>query len=81
MLNRLKIENFKAWREVDLAFGKVTGLFGTNSAGKSSLLQFLLLLKQTRNATDRRLVPRCSRTTVFRCGVRSNSAARTCSRG
>ena len=56
MLNRLMIENFKAWREVDLAFGKVTGLFGTNSAGKSSLLQFLLLLKQTRNATDRRLV-------------------------
>ena len=56
MLSRLKIENFKAWREVDLAFGKVTGLFGANSAGKSSLLQFLLLLKQTRNATDRRLV-------------------------
>ena len=56
MLNRLKVENFKAWREVDLAFGKVTGLFGTNSAGKSSLLQFLLLLKQTRNATDRGIV-------------------------
>ena len=56
MLNRLKIDNFKAWREVDLTFGKVTGLFGTNSAGKSSLLQFLLLLKQTRNATDRGIV-------------------------
>lgn len=56
MLNRLRLENFKAWREVDLAFGKVTGFFGANSAGKSSLLQFLLLLKQTRNATDRRLV-------------------------
>ena len=56
MLNRLKIENFKAWREVDLRFGKVTGFFGTNSAGKSSLLQLLLLLKQTRNATDRGLV-------------------------
>ena len=56
MLNRLKIENFKAWREADLTLGKVTGLFGTNSAGKSSLLQFLLLLKQTRNATDRGLV-------------------------
>ena len=56
MLNRLKIGNFKAWREADLAFGKVTGFFGTNSAGKSSLLQFLLLLKQTRNATDRGLV-------------------------
>ena len=56
MLNRLKIENFKAWREADLRFGKVTGFFGTNSAGKSSLLQLLLLLKQTRNARDRGLV-------------------------
>ena len=56
MLNRLKIENFKAWREADLRFGKVTGFFGANSAGKSSLLQLLLLLKQTRNATDRGLV-------------------------
>ena len=56
MLNRLKIENFKAWRHADLQFGKVTGLFGTNSAGKSSILQLLLLLKQTANATDRGLV-------------------------
>ena len=56
MLKRLKLENFKAWREVDLAFGKVTGFFGTNSAGKSSLLHLLLLLKQTRNATDRSVV-------------------------
>lgn len=56
MLNRLKLENFKAWRQADLTFGKVTGFFGPNSAGKSSLLQFLLLLKQTRNATDRGVV-------------------------
>ena len=56
MLKRLKLENFKAWREVDLGLGKVTGLFGTNSSGKSSLLQLLLLLKQTRDATDRGLV-------------------------
>ena len=56
MLNRMKLENFKAWREADLTFGKVTGFFGTNSSGKSSLLQFLLLLKQTRNATDRGIV-------------------------
>ena len=56
MLNRLKLENFKAWREADLTFGRVTGLFGTNSAGKSSLLHLLLLLKQTRNATDRSIV-------------------------
>lgn len=56
MLNRLQVSNFKAWKEADLEFGSVTGFFGTNSAGKSSLLQFLLLLKQTRNATDRGLV-------------------------
>ena len=56
MLNRLRLENFKAWREVDLRFGRVTGFFGANSAGKSSLLQFLLLLKHTRNATDRGLI-------------------------
>ena len=56
MLNRLELENFKAWRQADLSFGKVTGLFGKNSAGKSSLLHFLLLLKQTKNATDRGLV-------------------------
>ena len=56
MLTRLKLDNFKAWREADLTFGKVTGFFGTNSAGKSSLLHLLLLLKQTRNATDRGIV-------------------------
>ncbi|HEY9101135.1 AAA family ATPase [Chitinimonas sp.] len=56
MLDRLIINNFKAWRSLDIEFGAVTGLFGTNSSGKSSVLQFLLLLKQTKNATDRGLV-------------------------
>ena len=56
MLKRMQIRNFKAWRTADLEFGRVTGFFGTNSAGKSSLLQMLLLLKQTKNATDRGLV-------------------------
>jgi len=53
MLKRVRLENFKAWGEVDLDLGSVAGLFGANSAGKTSLLQFLLLLKQTRNAADR----------------------------
>ena len=56
MLKSLTIENFKAWRNVDLEFAPVTGFFGTNSSGKSSLIQFLLMLKQTKNATDRRIV-------------------------
>jgi predicted ATPase len=53
MLRRLNFTNFKTWDKADLRFGKITGLFGANSSGKSSLTQFLLLLKQTKEATDR----------------------------
>jgi predicted ATPase len=53
MLRQLTFSNFKTWDRADVGFGKITGLFGTNSSGKSSLLQFLLLLKQTKEATDR----------------------------
>lgn len=56
MLTQLHLENFKAWQKLDIQLGRVTGLFGTNSSGKTSILQFLLMLKQTKNATDRGLV-------------------------
>ena len=56
MLKSLNLTNFKAWRSLKMPLGRITGIFGTNSSGKSSLLQFLLLLKQTKNATDRGLV-------------------------
>ena len=56
MLKKLEFCNFKPWEKLDLDFGRVTGLFGTNSSGKSSIIQFLLMLKQTKNATDRGLV-------------------------
>ena len=56
MLTELHVENFKAWRDLKIELGKVTGLFGQNSSGKSSLLHFLLMLKQTKNAADRALV-------------------------
>ena len=53
MLHQLKFRNFKSWPKADLEFGLITGLFGTNSSGKTSLIQFLLLLKQTKDGTDR----------------------------
>lgn len=53
MLSSMAIQNFKTWESVTVNFGKVTGLFGTNSSGKTSLIQFILLLKQTKEATDR----------------------------
>ena len=55
MLSRLRFTNFKSWAEVDLACGKITGVFGTNSSGKTSLIQFILLMKQTKDATDRKV--------------------------
>lgn len=56
MLKELHLTNFKAWQNLRMRLGAITGIFGTNSSGKSSVLQFLLLLKQTKNATDRGLV-------------------------
>ncbi len=53
MLERVSFTNFKSWASADLAFGAITGIFGANSSGKTSLLQFLLLQKQTKEATDR----------------------------
>jgi hypothetical protein len=55
MLQRLVFTNFKSWPRAELTCGSITGLFGTNSSGKTSILQFLLLLKQTKEATDRLL--------------------------
>ncbi|MAT55714.1 MAG: hypothetical protein CMN32_14655 [Saprospirales bacterium] len=56
MITHLKIENFKSWRAADISLGSLTGLFGPNSSGKTSILQFLLMLKQTVESPDRKLV-------------------------
>ncbi|MGI4883604.1 MAG: DUF3696 domain-containing protein [Janthinobacterium lividum] len=54
MLENLRIQNFKSWQDTgDIRFGSLTGFFGTNSSGKSSILQFLLMLKQTVESSDR----------------------------
>ncbi|MEQ1521378.1 MAG: DUF3696 domain-containing protein [Aestuariivirga sp.] len=55
MLHTLQFTNFKSWEKADLTCGPITGVFGTNSSGKTSLIQFLLLLKQTKEATDRNI--------------------------
>lgn len=48
MLRELLIENFKAFaQEQKITLAPITLLFGENSSGKSSILQTLLLLKQT----------------------------------
>jgi hypothetical protein len=57
MLTQLGLENFKAWRSIDgLRLAPLTGLFGTNSSGKTSILQALLMMRQTVESSDRKQV-------------------------
>jgi predicted ATPase len=55
MLTQIRIQNFKAWEDtgyVDLA--RLNVLFGANSAGKTSIPQFLRMLRRTVESSDRR---------------------------
>jgi AAA15 family ATPase/GTPase len=39
MITELSLENFKSWKKIKkMKFGPVTGLFGANSSGKTSIL-------------------------------------------
>jgi len=54
MLTRLAFQSFKSWRETGpIRLAPITAFFGSNSSGKSSLLQMLLVLKQTAESSDR----------------------------
>lgn len=57
MFTQLRIQNFKAWKDTgNIRLAPLTVFFGPNSSGKTSLLQFLLLLKQTAQSPDRKQV-------------------------
>lgn len=47
MLDRIRLTNFKAFRDQSLDLAPLTLLAGLNGSGKSSLLQALLLLRQS----------------------------------
>lgn len=56
MLTELRLVNFKSWTDTGrLRLAPITGLFGANSSGKTSILQSLLALKQTSDSSDRGL--------------------------
>ena len=53
MITHIRMKNFKSWKDSgEVKLAPLTGFFGTNSSGKSSLLQMLLLLKQTAERKD-----------------------------
>ncbi len=48
MITELSVQNFKSWKDTGkLHLAPLTGFFGANSSGKTSILQTLLMLKQT----------------------------------
>ncbi|MFN4795279.1 MAG: AAA family ATPase [Pseudanabaena sp.] len=48
MFKQLRIQNFKSWADTgEFRMAPLTGFFGTNNSGKTAILQFLLMLKQT----------------------------------
>lgn len=57
MLQNLQIRNFKGWEDTELIqMAPITLFFGTNSSGKSSIGQFLMMLKQTVESPDRKAI-------------------------
>ncbi len=57
MLNKLRIQNFKGWLDTgEIRMAPITLFFGANSSGKSSIGQFLMMLKQTVESPDRKAV-------------------------
>lgn len=57
MLKQLRIQNFKGWKDTGtIHMAPITLFFGANSSGKSSIGQFLMMLKQTVESPDRKAV-------------------------
>lgn len=59
MFHQMALKNFKGWQTTGgepLRLAPITLFFGSNSSGKTSLLQSILLLKQTAESRDRRRV-------------------------
>ena len=57
MLKELRIQNFKGWKDTGcIHMAPISIFFGANSSGKSSIGQFLMMLKQTAESQDRKAV-------------------------
>jgi predicted ATPase len=53
MFTGMRAQNFKSWQDTgEIRLAPLTGFFGPNSSGKTSLLQILLVWKQTVESAD-----------------------------
>ncbi len=55
-LSNLNFSNFKNWKNFNTELTKINLFFGQNSSGKSSIIQLILLLKQTIENKDEKVV-------------------------
>lgn len=55
MLNRISVQNFKSLKKVDIPLRSLNVLGGLNGMGKSSLIQVLLLIKQSSILLDTKI--------------------------
>ncbi len=55
MINKISVENFKSLKKIDMPLKRLNVLAGLNGMGKSSLIQVLLLLRQSYLISTRRL--------------------------
>lgn len=61
MLKKIKLENFKSFGEQqDIDLAPLTLLYGPNSSGKSSIIQSLLLIKQSMESRSQHAAPKFS---------------------
>lgn len=57
MIKQLRIWNFKGWKDTGtIRMTPISLIFGANSSGKSSIGQFLMMLKQTAESQDRKAI-------------------------
>lgn len=69
MITQIRLRNFKLFNDVDLSVRPLNILSGLNSSGKSSLIQSLLLLRQSPEIGQGKLLLRGGLHELFNAGV------------
>jgi len=50
MIEKIRLENFKGIKKAEIELGEITVLIGPNGTGKSSIIQALMVLRQSINS-------------------------------
>jgi len=69
MIDKMYLRNFKCFKELDISMGKLNVLTGLNGMGKSTVIQSLLLLKQSQeqNSLKNKIIINGKYTSLGKC--------------